>query len=112
MAADAHAVDAVAVRGRTPITTTVGPGVTAAWNPAKALPALTARTDSLTLAARYALDRHSALRFSYFYRRVSSVDWAYQEVGSATLANVIGTNEVGARYTVQGVGVSYVLVFR
>ena len=104
--------DAVAVRGRTPVNTTVGPAVTAAWNPASALPDLVSRTDTVTVAARYALDRHSALRVNYFYRRVSSQDWAYQQVGPATITSLIGTNEVPARYAVLGVGVSYVATFR
>ncbi|MEO6624643.1 MAG: MtrB/PioB family outer membrane beta-barrel protein, partial [Burkholderiaceae bacterium] len=104
--------DAVAVRGRTPVNTTVGPAVTAAWNPATAIPDLVTRTDTVTIAARYALDRHSALRVNYFYRRVNSQDWAYQEVGPATIASLIGTNEAPARYAVRGVGVSYVVVFR
>ena len=104
--------DAVAVRGRTPVSTTVGPAVTAAWNPATPFPDLVSRTDTVTLAARYALDRHSALRVNYFYRRVSSQDWAYQQVGAATITSLIGTNEVPARYAVRGVGVSYVVTFR
>ena len=100
------------MRGRTPVSTTVGPAVTAAWNPATPFPDLVSRTDTVTLAARYALDRHSALRVNYFYRRVSSQDWAYQQVGAATITSLIGTNEVPARYAVRGLGVSYVVTFR
>jgi MtrB/PioB family decaheme-associated outer membrane protein len=105
-------VDAIAVRGRTPISTTVGPAVPAAQNPAAPLPDLTMRSADFNLAARYAVDRHSTVRLNYAYRRLNSADWAYQQVGAATLANVIGTNEIPARYSVHGAGISYVRSFR
>ena len=105
-------VDVVAVRGRSPIATTVGPAVTAAQNPATALPDLVARSDSIDLSARYAVDRQTGIVLNYFYRRLSSADWAYRQVQVATLANLIGTNEVPTRYTVHGIGVSYIYRFR
>ena len=42
------------------------------------------------------MDRQSTLRLNYFYRRLTSADWAYQQVGPATLANLIGTSETPA----------------
>ena len=83
--------DAIAVRGRTPISTTV---VSAVQNPATALPDLTVRSANINFAARYAVDRHSTIRLNYFYRWLKSTDWAYQQVDVATLANAIGTNEM------------------
>ena len=104
--------DALAVRGRTPVSTSVGTAVPAAQNPPTALPDLIAQSDTINLGARFAVDRHSALRLNYFFRRLNSADWAYQQVGVATLTNALGTNEVSARYLVHGVGVSYVRSFR
>ena len=104
--------DALAMRGRTPISTTVGTAVPAAQNPSTPLPDLLAQSDNVNLGARYAVDRHSALRLNYFFQRLNSADWAYRQVGIATLTNALGTNEVSARYSVHGVGVSYVRSFR
>jgi len=104
--------DAIAVRGRTPIATTVGPAVPAAQNPATALPDLSAASDNINITARYTQDRRSTWRLSYFYRRLNSADWAYQQVGLATLPNVIGTSEIPARYAVHGIGVSYIHTYR
>ena len=104
--------DAIAVRGRTPISTTLGAAIPVAQNPATAFPDLRARADNLNLNARYAVDRQSTVRLNYLYRRLNSADWAYRQVGVATLSNVIGTNEVPAQFTVHGVGVSYIRAFR
>jgi hypothetical protein len=102
----------VTMRGRTSIATTVGPLVVAAQNPASALPDLMARSDSVTLAARYATTRHTSVRLSYYYRRLSAADWAYDQVGVATLGNVIGTGETPHRISGHGVGIAYTVVFR
>ena len=104
--------DAIAVRGRTPISTTVGPAVPPPQNPATAFPDLSARSDNINLTARYVLDRRSTVRLNYFYRRLNSADWAYLQVGVATLTNLIGTHEVPAHFAVHGVGVSYIRSFR
>lgn len=104
--------DAIAVRGRTPISTTVGPAVPAAQNPATALPELIAHSGNINLNARYAVDRRGTVRLNYFYRRLNSADWAYQQVAGATLTNAIGTNEVPPRFSIHGVGASYIRSFR
>ena len=104
--------DAITVRGRTAIVTTVGPAVSASQNPAARFPDLSVRSDELRLGARYALDRHSAVRLSYLLRRVDSADWAYQQVGATTLPGVIGTNQVPTRYSLHAIGISYGLTFR
>ena len=104
--------DAIVVRGHTPISTTVGTAVPPAQNPATALPDLRADSDNINLNARYAVDRHSTWRLGYYYRRLSSADWAYQQVGVSTLTNVIGTRESPPRYSLHGVGVSYLRTFR
>ena len=103
--------DAIAIRGRTPISTTVGPAVPAVQNPATAFPDLAAHSDNINLNARYAVDRQSKVRLNYFYRRLNSADWAYQQVGIENLTNVIGTNEVPAHFAVHGVGMSYIRSF-
>ena len=105
-------VDAIAVRGRTPISTTVGPATPAAQNPALALPDLRAHSDNLNLSARYVMDRRSTLRLNYFYRRLNSADWAYEQMNAATLTSVIGTNQTPARYQIHGVSAAYVRTFR
>ncbi|MEQ1519282.1 MAG: MtrB/PioB family decaheme-associated outer membrane protein, partial [Usitatibacteraceae bacterium] len=104
--------DVIAVRGRSPISTSVGSAVTAAQNPAAPLPDLRVRSDNINLAARYKLDPASTLRLNYFYRRLNSADWAYEQVGATTLALVIGTNETPPQYAIHGVGVSYIRTFR
>ena len=104
--------DAITVRGRTAITTTVGPAVSATQNPAGVLPDLTVRSDELRLGALFALDRRSAIRLGYLVRRVASADWANQQVGAATLTNMIGTLQAPTRYSLHAVGISYLLAFR
>ncbi|MEP7156416.1 MAG: MtrB/PioB family decaheme-associated outer membrane protein [Betaproteobacteria bacterium] len=104
--------DAIFVRGRTPISTTVGPAVSAAQNPATPLPDLSMHSDNINLGVRYLMDARSTLRLNYSYRRLNSADWAYQYVGAATLANVVGANEIPAQYRVHGVAVSYLRTFR
>ena len=104
--------DVIAVRGRTPISTSVGPAVQAAQNPAGALPDLSAHADHINVNARYAADRHSTVRVNYFYRRFNSADWAYQQVGATILPNAIGTIEISAKYAVHGVGISWIRRFR
>ncbi len=104
--------DALAVRGHSPISTTVGPGVSAAQNPALPFPDLVMRSASLNLGARYAIDSHTSVGLSYSYRRLRSADWAYEQVGLATIPSLIGTNEAPPRYAVHGLGVSYIHTFR
>jgi hypothetical protein len=83
-----------------------------AQNPATPFPELLTHSDNINLNARYAVDRQSSLRVTYSYRRLNSVDWAYEQVGISTLANLIGTNEIAPRFAVHGVGVSYIRTFR
>ena len=104
--------DAFAVRGRTPIATTAGSATPTAQNPATAFPDLIARSEHINFSASYAMDRRSTIRLNYFYRRLNSADWAYQQVDTTTLANVIGSKEIPAHFSVHGIGVSYVRSFR
>lgn len=104
--------DAIAIRGRTPISTSVGAAVPAGQNPATTFPDLRARSHNINIAARYALDKASAVRVNYFFRRLSSADWAYQNVTTTTLANVIGTNEIPAQHSIHGIGISCIRTFR
>ena len=106
------ALDAIAVRGRMPIATTVGAGVSPAQNPATALPDVVARSGNVNISARYAIDRYSTLRARYFFQRIDNADWAYSQVGAATLANVIGSREMPAQTSRHGVGISWVQIFR
>ena len=103
--------DAIVVRGRMPIATTVGVGVSPGMNPASALPDVTLRSENLSLSARITIDRRSALRLRAFYQHLDSADWAYQQVGVNTLLNVMGTGETPARHSVYGFGVSWVRRF-
>jgi MtrB/PioB family decaheme-associated outer membrane protein len=105
-------VDAIAVRGRIPVSTTVGAGVSAAQNPATALPDIVARSDNVSISARYAIDRQSTLRMRVFLQRIDNADWATTQVGAATLANVIGSREIPAQTSRHGMGISWVRVFR
>lgn len=103
--------DAIIVRGRTPISTTVGPAVVPGQIPAATLPDLNARSAIASLDARYALDRQTALRANFFYRRLDRADWAFAQVNATTLANVLGTNETTPRLRQYGGGLSWVRSF-
>ncbi|MGZ5039378.1 MAG: MtrB/PioB family decaheme-associated outer membrane protein [Usitatibacter sp.] len=78
---------------------------------------ITSELTQLRLAALYALDKSSAIRFGYTYGRLKSSDWAYDAfaqsaLGVLAIQNYIGPAITSPNYNVNVVGVSYVYRFR
>ena len=84
---------------------------------AQSFPDITSEMADLRLTGTYTLDRTSALRVSYMYRRLTSNDWAYDAYANSSLGvlavqNYLGPAITSPNYTVQVVGVSYIYRFR
>lgn len=99
------------------LTRAVSKGRTDVWaNPlgtllATPMPNLKTNLTRLDLFGQYQLQKDIALKFKYAYERYSSDDWAIDNVGPSTLANVIGTNQTSPNYNVHFVGVSVAYKF-
>lgn len=76
--------------------------------PAVGMPTVSTRTIDLRLSAQYSIDKHSALRFLYWYEHLNSSDYYFDGVQFGTLTNVAPTNEQPVHENVNVVGVSYV----
>jgi MtrB/PioB family decaheme-associated outer membrane protein len=80
-----------------------------------AAPLPTVSTDSLELRAnaRITVATNQSLRMSYSYMRMRNVDYQYDsmQIGAATLASVMPTNEQPFNYNVHVVAVSYLIRF-
>lgn len=74
--------------------------------PALPLPDVTSRLNRVDLFGRYWLQKDLAINLKYVYERYSSKDWAYDQVLPATMANVIGTNQVSPNYGVHMFGIT------
>lgn len=75
------------------------------------LPDLKTSLTRLDLFGQYKLQKDLTVKLKYVYERYSSADWSIDQVGAATLANVIGTNQTSPRYNVHFVGVSLAYQF-
>jgi MtrB/PioB family decaheme-associated outer membrane protein len=87
-----------------------GPAI-AATAQATPLPDLKTRLGRLDLFGQYQLQKDVTLRMKYIYERYSSADWSVDQVLPATLAAVIGTNQVAPKYNVHVIGVSVAYQF-
>jgi MtrB/PioB family decaheme-associated outer membrane protein len=87
-----------------------GPAIAAA-SQATPMPDLTTRLVRLDLFGQYKLQKDVTLKMKYLFERFRSTDWAVDGVLPATLANVIGTNQVSPRYSVHVIGVSVAYQF-
>jgi MtrB/PioB family decaheme-associated outer membrane protein len=83
----------------------------AATNPALPLPDLKTSLRRVDLFGTYKLQKDVSIKVKYIFERFSSADWAIDQVAPATMANVIGTNEVSPNYNVHFVGVSLAYQF-
>lgn len=93
-----------------------GPGaapttIAAYFIPATPVPAVTTDTGELRLFGTYALDRLQSVRVSYSYLRMRSNDLAYEGMQFGSVSGVLPTNEQAFRYSVNMLGISYVLNF-
>lgn len=87
-----------------------GPAIAAA-SQATPLPDLTTRLARLDLFGQYKLQKDVTLKMKYIFERYRSADWSIDGVLPATLANVIGTNQVSSRYSVHMIGVTVAYQF-
>jgi MtrB/PioB family decaheme-associated outer membrane protein len=84
---------------------------------AQSFPDITSEMTDFRLAGTYALDKSSAVRLSYQYRRLTSSDWAYDAytnsaLGVLAVPGYLGPGITSPNYTVQVMGVSYIYRFR
>lgn len=87
-----------------------GPAIAAA-SQATAMPDLSTRLMRVDLFGSYKLQKDVTVKMKYIFERFRSADWAVDGVLPATLANVIGTNQVAPRYNVHMLGVSVAYQF-
>lgn len=87
-----------------------GPAIAAA-SQALPMPDLSTRLMRVDLFGSYKLQKDVTVKMKYIFERFSSADWSVDGVLPATLANVIGTNQVAPRYNVHMIGVSVAYQF-
>jgi hypothetical protein len=85
------------------------PGVPAIlFIPAANLPTVTSKSIDVRLSAQYAIDKHSLVRFLYWFSHLDTSDYMYQGMQFGSLTNVIPTNEQPFHYNIHVVGLSYI----
>lgn len=85
--------------------------------PAESFPDVTSNMADLRLTGLYTVDKVSAVRLSYLYRRLRSEDWQYDAytnsaLGPIAIQGYIGNNLTAPNYTVQVFGIAYRYTFR
>lgn len=80
-------------------------------NIASPFPDIVERTQGLQVYARRALNDHLGLRFSYGFQRYRSNDWMLDNVGPATIPNVLTLGIQSPDYTINVLAVSARYVF-
>jgi MtrB/PioB family decaheme-associated outer membrane protein len=76
--------------------------------PAAGMPTVSTKTIDVRLSAQYSFDKHSALRFLYWYEHLNSSDYYFDGVQFGTLTNVVPTNEQPYHENVNVIGISYI----
>lgn len=118
--------DVAYARAKTPISVTGGTyyntGVPSSptgnvFIPAESFPDITSEMTDLRLTGTYAINRVSAVRMSYQYRRLKSSDWAYDAytnspLGVLAVQNYLGPGVTSPNYTAQVIGITYIYRFR
>jgi len=117
-------VDLAYSRARTPIEMSggsyFGNGNTAAGTfnnvfiAAQSFPDITTNLVDLRINGLYRLDKASAVRVNYLYRRLKSNDWQYDAYANNAVAipAYVGNGMTSPNYNAQMVGISYVHTFR
>jgi MtrB/PioB family decaheme-associated outer membrane protein len=87
--------------------------VAAFYIPASPLPTVTTNMSEVRANARYAISKRHSVRALYTYMRMTSADWVYEgmQIGLGTPSGVLPTNEQPFNYSVNVVGVSWVISF-
>jgi hypothetical protein len=92
-----------------------GPPTTIAayFIPAAPLPTVTNDSAQVRVSGDIPLAKRQSLRPYYTYLHMTSADWMYEgmQIGLGTIAGVLPTNEQAFKYTVNIIGLSYLLVF-
>ncbi len=71
------------------------------------MPDLISRTDTLTLHGTYKLQKNSSVRVVLVHQKVKTSDWAWDNIGTTDVANVLTTGQLSPNYSINVVGVSY-----
>jgi MtrB/PioB family decaheme-associated outer membrane protein len=88
------------------------PTTVAAWFiAATPTPTVTTDTVEVRLGGKYAISKLQSVRVAYTYQRMKSADWAYEGMQFGSLSGILPSNEQPFNYSVNVVGVSYVLTF-
>ncbi|MBF0462910.1 MAG: MtrB/PioB family outer membrane beta-barrel protein [Magnetococcales bacterium] len=74
-------------------------------------PEITSDSYVLKFNGRYELDKNSAFKASYVWRKVKSNDWTYDNLTATPTASMVNDNETSPNYTVQFLGISYQRTF-
>ena len=87
------------------------------WVAAAPFPDITSELTDVRLKVVYALDKASAIRLMYQYRRLKSSDWAYDAyiqsaLGVLAVQNYVGPAITSPNYNVNVIGISYIYRFR
>ena len=93
-----------------------GPGAApttiAAWFiPATSTPTVTTDTAEARLGGKYTISDLQSVRVAYAYLHMKSADWAYEGMQFGSINTVLPSNEQPFNYSVNVVGVSYILTF-
>ena len=114
----ARAVTPIGVSGGTYYSNGVPNSATAnVFVAATDFPDITSTMTDFRLAGTYAIDKRSAVRVAYQYRKLKSSDWQYDaytnsSLGVLAVQNYIGPGITSPNYNVNVVGVSYIYRFR
>ena len=88
------------------------PTTVAAWFiPATPTPTVTTDTVEVHLGGKYTISKLQSVRVVYAYMHMKSADWAYEGMQFGSLSGILPSNEQPFNYSVNVVGVSYVLTF-
>ena len=109
--------DLVYSRAKTPIAVSGGNyqsnGVVTMYVAATSLPDITQTMTDLRIAAKYALDKASAVRLSYMGRKMTSSDWQWDAYTNPIVLQTINTTGMTSpNYTVHVLSASYLYSFK
>lgn len=90
------------------INTATGSALTTVGIP---LPDITSRMESVQLTGKYKVRKDLTVKLSITHQRLSTVDWAYDNLVPATIPNVITTGQVSPNYSVNVIGLSLLYWF-
>jgi MtrB/PioB family decaheme-associated outer membrane protein len=87
-----------------------GSGIAAA-SQATPFPDLRTKLARLDMFSQYEMKKDVSIKVKYIFEHYDSADWSVDQVLPATMANVIGTNQVSPKYNVHFIGVSVAYQF-